>query len=355
MTDKTNQTRQSIENLKGEIEFRAKLATQHVSGEVLLPDYYHKEEHDQILRERVEATRKKMKELEKMGINFAPFLELGAERGQRSLVLVNDFGANGIAVDISYHQLRTMEYFSRLFQREKLPIRICCDANHLPFKSSSFPFIFCYEFLHHFPSLEPIMKEIHRVLSNGYFYFDEEPFKRMLKFTLYRQKSKIYSKSASQKNMYVRLIESFISDTPCDEVEHGIVENNTISLREWINALSIFDERNADLFSIYNLTSKLDGRFRPSNIPNFLLGGIIAGLCHKKTLVESKPQMDIGDLLACPDCTTPLRNGSFDRPSLIRLANGFKCSQCGFIYPSREGIILLLPKAELQQLYPEVS
>src|ERR1044071_2127638 len=111
----TTDIRQSIANLKGEIEFRAKLALQHVSGEVLLPDYYKKDEHDRILWERVEATRKKMTELAGLGINFSPFLELGAERGQRSLVLANDFAANGIAIDISYHQLKTMEYFSQLF------------------------------------------------------------------------------------------------------------------------------------------------------------------------------------------------------------------------------------------------
>jgi hypothetical protein len=122
--------------LKGEIEFRAKLSIQHVSGEVLLPDYYGKEEHDRILLDRVDATHKKMKELADIGINFSPFLELGAERGQRSLVLMNDFGANGVAIDISYHQLRAMEHFSNLFKREKLPVRICCDANHLPFKSN---------------------------------------------------------------------------------------------------------------------------------------------------------------------------------------------------------------------------
>src|SRR5262245_10667897 len=219
MNGKGPQTRQTIDNLKGEIAFRAKLAGQHVSGEVLLPDYYKKEDHDRILLERVEATHNKMKELARLGLNLSPFLELGAERGQRSLVLMNDFGANGIAVDISYHQLRTMEHFSQLFNKDKLPLRICCDVNHLPFKSNSFPFIFCYEFLHHFPSLPPIMKEIHRVASDGYFYFDEEPFKRVLKLPLYRQKAKIYSERAVRKNKYVSLIESFISDAPCDEVE----------------------------------------------------------------------------------------------------------------------------------------
>jgi hypothetical protein len=74
------------------------------------------------------------------------------------------------------------------------------------------------------------MNEIYRVLSDGYFYFEEEPFKRVLKLILYRQKSKIYSERALRKNKYVSLIESFISEAPSDEAEHGIVENNNISL-----------------------------------------------------------------------------------------------------------------------------
>src|SRR5262245_50242746 len=82
-----------------------------------------KDEHDRILMERVKATHHRMKDLARLGINLSPFLELGAERGQRSLVLTNDFGAHGIAVDISYHQLKTMEHFSKLFKREKLPLR----------------------------------------------------------------------------------------------------------------------------------------------------------------------------------------------------------------------------------------
>ena len=67
-----NEPRQTIDNLKGEIAFRAKLAVQHVSGDVLLPDYYGKEDHDRILHARVEATRQKMHELAALGIPLSP-------------------------------------------------------------------------------------------------------------------------------------------------------------------------------------------------------------------------------------------------------------------------------------------
>ena len=198
------------------------------------------------------------------------------------------------------------------------------------------------------------MKEIYRVLSNGYFYFDEEPFKRVLKLNLYKQRSKIYSEQKLTKNKYVNLIESFISEAPCDEVEYGILENNDISLSEWIAALSIFEGYDVNLFSIYNINSKLDHRIRLGNVLNILLGGRIAGLCSKKNGAGRNSPTNIIDLLACPDCKIPLNNGSFNRPALVELPNGYKCVQCGFIYPCRDGIIFLLPRAELNQLYPYV-
>ena len=48
MSRKRSQVRQTIQNLQGEVEFRARLSRQHVSGENLLPDYYQKEQHDEI-------------------------------------------------------------------------------------------------------------------------------------------------------------------------------------------------------------------------------------------------------------------------------------------------------------------
>jgi SAM-dependent methyltransferase len=293
-----------------------------------------------------------MKALRDAGIRLSPFLELGAERGQRSLVLTNDFGADGVAVDISFHQLRTMEHFAGLFARDRLPVRVCCDANHLPFRSNSFPFIFCYQFLHHVPAPRPILSEIHRVLCDGYIYFDEEPFKRVLKLALYRRKSKMYSRRALGENKYVNLIESFISEAPCDEVEHGVIENNNISLAEWIDALSIFGARDVDLVSIYNVTSKLHDRLRLRNVPNYLLGGLIAGLCRKEVRVERDWPQDVSELFGCPGCTTPSVDGGFDRPPLVRISDGYQCPNCGFSYPYRDGILFLLPRGELRQLYP---
>jgi SAM-dependent methyltransferase len=354
MEGKTGEPCQTIDNLKGEIAFRAKLAVQHVSGDVLLPDYYRKAEHDRILLSRVEATRRRMSELAALGLRLSPFLELGAERGQRSLVLVNDFGATGIAVDISYHQLKSMEHFARLFGRPKLPLRVCCDANNLPLKSNSFPFVFCYEFLHHFPSLGPIVREIHRVTAGGYFYFDEEPFRRALKVPLYRQRHKMYSQRTLRKHWYIRLIESFISEPACDEVEHGVIENERLSLTEWCTALTLFEHRDISLVSLERFRSKLGLRPGLKNGLNYLLGGTIAGLCQKESPPPREGPLELEDVFRCPDCALGEQPRDLDHSSLIEVAGGYRCAECGFIYPSRDGITFLLPRGKLHRLYPEL-
>jgi SAM-dependent methyltransferase/uncharacterized protein YbaR (Trm112 family) len=347
----TSPARQRLDHLRSEIDFRAKLARQHVTGEVLLPDYYRKEDHDHILRERIEETRRRMTALVEAGVRLSPFLELGAERGQRALVLVNEFGADGVAADISYHQLRAMEHFADLFGLPKLPLRVCCDANQLPFRRGSLTFVFCYQFLHHFPSLDPIVSEIQRVLADGCFFFDEEPFRRVLQVELYRQRAKPYSARARGRNRYRRLFESFVSDEQTDEADHGVLENETISLTEWTSALSIFDQVEAELRSTYDLRSRLGGRPLPRNALNWLLGGVVSGLCRKDASLTAIPD-DPLSLLACPACMAGDDSGNAGQ--LAGDSTRLVCSSCGAAYPIRDGIIFLIPPRELTQLYPDL-
>ena len=345
---------QSIDNLRGEVTFRRKLARQHVTGETLLPDYYGKEEHDMILAERVETTVQDVGRLEKRG-KLSPFIELGAERCQRSLVLTNDFNAQGFSVDISFDQLKTAEHFARVLGRPKLPLRVCCDVNRLPFRSHSFAFAFCYEFLHHFPSPVPILREAHRILSDGMFFFSEEPFKRP-KVILYRQRHKMYSKSALRKSKAMQFIEKFLSEEYCDEREHGILENSDIPLKEWIAAASIFNEKEVCISSLGNkICSKLGDRVRIRNLPNMLLGGGISGVCMKKDLRPLVEPDDLLNLLLCPDCMAKAEYQEAGQPSLVRAASRLECSVCQSTFPVVDGVMFLLPKGLFRELYPDFA
>jgi SAM-dependent methyltransferase len=346
--------RQTIDQLRAEIAFREKLSRQHVTGEVVLPDYYRKEEHDEILGQRMDATRRTMRRLRDRGVRIGPFLELGAERGQRSLVLANDLGVDGIAADISYHQLRTMEHFAELFGLDRLPLRVCCDANRLPFRGGSFPFVFAYQFLHHFPALAPVVAEIRRVMAGGHFWLAEEPYRRVLKLPLYRQRAKIYAESRLRRNRYLRLIESFLSEESCDETEHGVIENDDLPLSEWVEAMSSFDRWTARLLSIYDLTSTFRGRPGIRNMPNWLLGGLIEGLCRQAGPPAITEAAGIEAALACPDCELDGPAG-MARPDLEPVTDGLHCSRCGFTFPRRDGVLFLLPQGELRALYPEIA
>lgn len=143
--------RQQVVNQRGEIRFREKLYRQQVEGEKIFEDEFDGKGIEAILETRMTKTLRDMRLLQEYGILLSPYIELGAERGQRSLVMENDLGGTGAAVDISYALLKSTNHYQRIFKRSKSPLRICCDANNLPFMSSSVPFVFCYETLHHFP------------------------------------------------------------------------------------------------------------------------------------------------------------------------------------------------------------
>jgi uncharacterized protein YbaR (Trm112 family)/ubiquinone/menaquinone biosynthesis C-methylase UbiE len=334
--------RQSIDSQRGEIEFRKKLSVQHVTGETLLTDYYSKDEHDEILHERMETTAANMRALGPEIVR-SPFIELGAERCQRSLVLTNDFNAEGFAVDISFHQLRTANHFAERFKKPRLPHRVCCDINNLPFRSNAVPFIFCYEFLHHFPSPKPIIEQAHRVLGNGVFFFNEEPFRRP-KLVLFHQTQKQYAKSTLSKSKTRRFFESFFTEEYCDEREHGIIENDDIPLSHWNESLSVFSSREITAYSLGNrLCTRLDRGVSLKNLPNVLLGGGIRGIC-RKTAPQTAPVANVKELLACPDCKhSPLEDQG---ASLL-------CTACSARFPVVDGINVLLPTKLRHELYPE--
>ena len=140
---------QTLQNKKGEIDFRKKLAEQIQTNSTCITGQPTQEEYISILKQRVDDTRSIFKKLQEKGIPLSPFLEIGAERGQRSMLLVNELNASGFMSDISYESLESAHLFKKPFRFKKMPTPICCDAYNLPFKTGSIPFIFCFQTLHH--------------------------------------------------------------------------------------------------------------------------------------------------------------------------------------------------------------
>lgn len=234
---------QSGEAQKGEIEFRRKLFSQQVAGEKLFEDEYDGPGITRILAERMKKTLAEVSLLKSRGIAVSPYLEIGAERCQRSLVLENELGASGLAANLSFEMLNSCGHYMRAFGKARTPFRVCCDANSLPFLSNSIPFVFCYQTLHHFPDPGPVVREALRVLSpGGYFAVNEEPFRKTLHLNLFKGR-KMYAQNAPPPGGLADIINFFFSETNCNELSHGVIENERITLGAWKRALSGFEER----------------------------------------------------------------------------------------------------------------
>jgi ubiquinone/menaquinone biosynthesis C-methylase UbiE/uncharacterized protein YbaR (Trm112 family) len=338
--------KQTLMSKKAEVEFRQKLAAQQIYGESYFEYEYDRDQLDLVLAKRMEETCIDVGNLLALGVPVSPYLEIGAERGQRTLVLENDLEAWGVAADISFDMLKTCEYYAERFKKTALPTRVCCDANRLPFHSNSLAFVFCYATLHHFPDPSPIVHEVHRVLApGGSFFFSEEPFKKMLHIPLYKR-----TKGSSHKNKILRAMDYFFSDIEGNEEKYGIVENEQIGLGLWKRSLDIFAERKVRIRSwLKDIQTPL---FSPDKrmhyFWNYLTGGMITGHCRKAgQFVQS--HSNLMEILACPLC---LEKGQ--EADLFEKGGDIYCSACGFHYPKRDGVLFLLTPQQLAALYPDL-
>lgn len=334
---------QSLDSQQGEINFRKQLAAQHISGEMTISDEFSADEIEKILKNRMHNTHQTM--LKHM-INFpiAPYLEIGAERGQRSLAIENELNLQGAALDLSYHMLNSCEFYQQKFEYEQIPFRICCDAHVLPFSSSSLPFVFCYQTLHHFEDFTPVIQEIRRVLApGGHFYFCEEPFIQKLHLPLY--KKKIYAEKTRQASLVKKMIDYFFAEKVCNETDFGIIEQDEIPLKIWREALKDFELKQVILSSPGGIKSRLN-RLSFRQVINSLMGGLIEGLCKKPGKLP-KVFPAIKALLICPDCRLKDQDNSLD--------STFRCTHCNRQYPQKNGIVFLFTFQKLKQLYPEIA
>src|SRR5437870_4858058 len=275
---------QDLRNQKGEIEFRRLLVRQQVEGAQIFSDELDAREMMRVLGKRMEDTAAHIRAVANQGVTLAPYLEIGAERGQRSLVMENDLGAHGAAADISFDMLSSAAHWARAFARPQLPLRVCCDIYNLPFRSDSLPFVFCYETLHHFPDPAPVLAEVRRVLAPaGTFFFEEEPFRRALRQKLFRTPKSVPAGAGALTRLLHTLVR-FFSEPAYNEVSYGIIENHSISIGAWRAALGVFDERDATLSSLKGrFRSRLYGFANPFTVTiNFLVGGSVGGQCRKR-------------------------------------------------------------------------
>ena len=97
---------------------------------------------------------------------LTPFLEIGANAGHSSYMLVNEFGADGFASDISGDSLRHGIALMDKWGLRKAPVRITADALHLPFADNSLRCVMAFQMLSQFMNIESIFIEVKRVLAN---------------------------------------------------------------------------------------------------------------------------------------------------------------------------------------------
>lgn len=348
---KKMQKLQTINNKRGEIEFRKKLVDQIQTNSAHIPGQPTYEEYITILKQRIDHSRKIFKKLQEKHISLSPFLEIGAERGQRSMLLMNEFNATGVMSDISYESLESAYLLRKTFGFKKMPISICCDAYNLPFKTGSIPFIFCFQTLHHFPNPKPILLEIKRVLApGGYFYCNEEPIKQVFNLNLWRRDYHLKWFEEILKSLGIL---HFVSRIGKGEVGHAILENE-FSLETWEKALNVFLEADVNLipfpfgFSIRRQKNGQSNWIKPFAINHLLLsllGGGVEALCRKKGNVKKHHTFDIFNKLACPNCK--------NKPKLSRekLNKTLTCKKCDTIFEKKHDIYILFSKKEKKALY----
>lgn len=324
----------------GEVRFRKKLVEQHLGRNNFFSGEPDQKEIIPVLKKRIDNSEKIFHSLKKRGFLLSPFLEIGAEKGQRSMILVNKFAAEGVALDLSLESLKSAQEFASLLNFSKLPILVCADAYHLPFADSTFPFIFCFETLHHFPDPTPIFKEIHRVLSpGGIFYFGEEPIKQTANLNLWRRG---YHLTFWEKSLKFIGILPFLSKIGKTETGHGVLEEE-FSLAVWKKGLSVFDKVETSVKPVFfgpsSSLAKKNNQWQNPNLCSRLLtmleGGGIEGVAMKEKRGTSR--QNSWRQFICPDCQKELKKDY--------------CPTCRRQFEQKNKVYLLLPKKIQQSLY----
>lgn len=326
-------TRQTLENKVAEIAYRKLTTIQQTTKAKLIANEPNKKEFKKLISPKLEKTQEKFNSLQENGILLSPYLEVGAEHCLRPMILENNFAAHGFATDISLYSLANASRYAKLFKFKKLPKIICADANYLPFKSDSIPFIFVYETLHHFPNPKAPLLEIYRVLApGGRLLIGADPIKQQLQIPLWRRPNKL---RPWEKVLKALLVLPFISRIGKTETEQGIIET-AFNIKTWQKALSPFAriEAEIEVFPFGTIEKTAAKNLNPSALTKlalFLFGGGLNAICTKKG--DLKKSYDQKNILVCPDCLKKNKE--------VTLVN-LHCKNCQRSYPKFRSVLVLL-------------
>ena len=331
---------QTLANKISEINYRRKISAQHTTGKIHYVHEPDQKEIKEILKKRLKNYKNDFQNLAKSNSIKSPFLEIGAEYSLASSYLKSKFKADGVACDISLHSLTKAKHFARIFKLKKIPTLVCADADNLPFKSNSSPFIFVYESLHHFPNPKNPLKSLNRVLSpGGTLLIGSEPIKPGLKLNLWNRPNKL---RPFEKILKALLVLPFVSNIGKTEIDHGIIETS-FSIQTWINSLSIFDKYylTIDVFPLGQVQkiTKADSKLNLiTKVLIFTLGGTIKAVCHKKN--SKVPKAKSSEMVyICPECLNKVQK----EIELISVSKDYHCPNCKTSYPNIEGMPIFLP------------
>ena len=290
---------------------------------------------------------------------ITPFLEIGAATGHTSYMLVNDFGGEGFALDLSVDALRYGRMLMDRWRLDGAPVRVAGDACKLPFADNSLRLVLACQMLSQFMDIEAIFVEVKRVLQpGGVFVFLAEPIRRTLSLRLYRlpyeEQMKPWERKLHEWGLLGYLAKDVIGAQ--QEESFGIRQNHSMSLKGW-HALvqKHFVASEYDIFApergwgervVKSLARKYD-RLHSEWAPARLLGGTLSAYCRK---AGEAPQtrttalaLDFEALLRCPDCRGTLRRDA---------AETLLCTSCAYQSPHEDGVYNLLPSADKKELYP---